>query len=61
MTEGRLTIRDRADLARVSMLLQSHGYSIRNLDTVNSRNRGTAFLQTAEISLSRLRTPDSLV
>lgn len=38
MTEGRLTIRDRADLARVAMLLQSHGHSIRNLDKCVERD-----------------------
>ena len=37
-TEGRLTIRVGADLARVSMLLQSHGYSIRNLDKCVERD-----------------------
>lgn len=38
MTDDRLTIRDRADLARVAMLLQSHGYSIRNLDKCVERD-----------------------
>lgn len=38
LTEDRLTIRDRADLARVAMLLQSHGYSIRNLDKCVERD-----------------------
>ena len=38
LTDDRLTIRDRADLARVAMLLQSHGYSIRNLDKCVERD-----------------------